>query len=42
MALEEEEDSGMSWTIVRPGGMERPKDDYKATHDIRRVEAATN
>lgn len=24
----------MSYTIVRPGGMERPKDDYKATHNL--------
>lgn len=24
--------SGMQYTIVRPGGMERPQDDYKETH----------
>ncbi len=24
----------MSYTIVRPGGMERPKDDYKETHNL--------
>lgn len=28
------ERSGMSYTIVRPGGMERPMDDYKATHNL--------
>lgn len=28
------ERSGMSYTIVRPGGMERPKDDYKASHNL--------
>jgi FKBP-type peptidyl-prolyl cis-trans isomerase len=28
------EASGLSYTIVRPGGMERPKDDYKATHNV--------
>lgn len=24
----------MSYTIVRPGGMERPKDDFKASHNL--------
>jgi hypothetical protein len=24
----------MSYTIVRPGGMERPKDDYKESHNL--------
>jgi hypothetical protein len=28
------ERSGMSYTIVRPGGMERPKDDYKVSHNL--------
>jgi uncharacterized protein YbjT (DUF2867 family) len=26
--------SGMAYTIIRPGGMERPKDDYKETHAV--------
>ena len=25
--------SGMAFTIVRPGGMERPTDDFKLTHN---------
>lgn len=25
----------MSYAIVRPGGMERPTDDYKKTHNVR-------
>lgn len=29
------EKSGMSYTIVRPGGMERPTDTYKDTHNVR-------
>ena len=28
------EKSGMAYTIVRPGGMERPQDDYKNTHNL--------
>lgn len=28
------EGSGMSYLIVRPGGMERPKDDYKESHNL--------
>lgn len=28
------ERSGMNYCIVRPGGMERPKDDYKLTHQL--------
>ena len=28
------ESARMSYTIVRPGGMERPGDDYKETHNI--------
>eukprot|EP00879_Flechtneria_rotunda_P001613 GHRR01001773.1.p1 GENE.GHRR01001773.1~~GHRR01001773.1.p1 ORF type:complete len:965 (+),score=490.83 GHRR01001773.1:1271-4165(+) len=28
------EKSGMSYLIVRPGGMERPTDDYKNTHNL--------
>ena len=28
------EASNMVYTIVRPGGMERPQDDYKATHNV--------
>ncbi|EFJ52948.1 hypothetical protein VOLCADRAFT_78986 [Volvox carteri f. nagariensis] len=28
------EASGMAYTIVRPGGMERPTDDYKKTHNL--------
>jgi uncharacterized protein YbjT (DUF2867 family) len=26
--------SGMAFTIVRPGGMEKPTDDYEKTHNI--------
>lgn len=29
------ERSGMPYLIVRPGGMERPKDDHKRTHNVR-------
>lgn len=29
------ERSGMSYLIVRPGGMERPKDNHKYTHNVR-------
>eukprot|EP00898_Chlorokybus_atmophyticus_P002104 jgi/Chlat1/2895/Chrsp2S04629 len=29
------QESGMAYTIVRPGGMERPADDYKLTHNLR-------
>jgi len=29
------ERSGMPYLIVRPGGMERPKDDHKLTHSVR-------
>ncbi|KAG0627969.1 hypothetical protein M758_2G240600 [Ceratodon purpureus] len=29
------EDSGLPYTIVRPGGMERPTDTYKETHNLR-------
>ena len=29
------ESSCMAYTIVRPGGMERPQDDYKETHNLR-------
>eukprot|EP00890_Picochlorum_soloecismus_P006722 jgi/Picsp_1/875/NSC_04363-R1_catalytic coenzyme binding protein len=29
------ERSGMPYLIVRPGGMERPKDDHKLTHNVR-------
>ena len=29
------ERSGVPYVIVRPGGMERPRDDYKATHNVR-------
>nr|PNR46243.1 hypothetical protein PHYPA_013362 [Physcomitrium patens] len=28
------EESGLSYTIVRPGGMERPTDAYKETHNL--------
>jgi hypothetical protein len=27
--------SGLNFTIVRPGGMERPTDDYSLTHQTR-------
>lgn len=29
------ERSGLRYTIVRPGGMERPTDEYKMTHNVR-------
>ena len=29
------EQSGIAYTIIRPGGMERPGDDYKQTHNVR-------
>ncbi|KAK9844034.1 hypothetical protein WJX81_002489 [Elliptochloris bilobata] len=29
------EESGLPYVVVRPGGMERPKDDYKDTHNVR-------
>ena len=29
------EASGLPYVIVRPGGMERPRDDYKLTHNVR-------
>ena len=29
------QDSGIPFTIVRPGGMERPTDSYKRTHNVR-------
>lgn len=29
------EESGIAYTIIRPGGMERPGDDYKQTHNVR-------
>lgn len=29
------EESGIAYTIVRPGGMERPTDTYKLTHNVR-------
>lgn len=29
------ERSGLRYTIVRPGGMERPTDEYKLTHNVR-------
>lgn len=28
------EGSGLNYVIVRPGGMERPTDQYKATHNV--------
>jgi hypothetical protein len=34
IAEEALERSGMSYCIVRPGGMERPTDDYKRTHNL--------
>eukprot|EP00271_Cylindrocystis_brebissonii_P009285 TRINITY_DN23_c0_g1_i2.p1 TRINITY_DN23_c0_g1~~TRINITY_DN23_c0_g1_i2.p1 ORF type:complete len:935 (-),score=345.12 TRINITY_DN23_c0_g1_i2:1871-4675(-) len=34
-------ESGLAFTIVRPGGMERPKDDYKLTHNLRLAPADT-
>ncbi|KAL2652762.1 hypothetical protein R1flu_020890 [Riccia fluitans] len=33
--------SGIPFTIVRPGGMERPTDAYKETHNLRLAEADT-
>ena len=35
------ESSGLNYTIVRPGGMERPTDEYKATHNVRLSPADT-
>lgn len=32
---EDEEERAMSWTIIRPGGMERPKDDFKLSHNLK-------
>lgn len=32
MALE---NSGLNYVILRPGGMERPTDSYKETHNVR-------
>ena len=29
------ENSGLPYVIVRPGGMERPGDDWKDTHNVR-------
>ena len=29
------EQSGLNFTIVRPGGMEKPGDDYKKKHNVR-------
>ena len=29
------EASGLQYVIVRPGGMERPTDDHKRTHNVR-------
>lgn len=29
------EKSGMAYTILRPGGMERPTDTYKDTHNMK-------
>lgn len=34
-AERELEDSGLPYVIVRPGGMERPSDDYKLTNNVR-------
>lgn len=28
------EQSGLNYVIVRPGGMERPTDEYKRTHNV--------
>lgn len=28
------ENSGLNYVIVRPGGMERPTDEYKRTHNV--------
>ena len=38
MALE---NSGLNYVIVRPGGMERPTDSYKDTHNVRLSTADT-
>lgn len=38
MALE---NSGLNYAIVRPGGMERPTDSYKDTHNVRLSPADT-
>ena len=38
MALEK---SGLNYVIVRPGGMERPTDSYKETHNVRLCTADT-
>jgi len=35
------ESSGIPYTIVRPGGMERPKDDFELTHNIKLQAADT-
>jgi uncharacterized protein YbjT (DUF2867 family) len=29
------QDSGLPYTIVRPGGMERPTDEYELTHNVK-------
>ena len=35
------ENSGLNYVIVRPGGMERPTDSYKETHNVRLSKADT-
>ena len=35
------ENSGLNYVIVRPGGMERPTDSYKDTHNVRLSAADT-
>ena len=35
------ENSGLNYVIVRPGGMERPTDSYKDTHNVRLSTADT-
>ena len=35
------ENSGLNYVIVRPGGMERPTDSYKETHNVRLSRADT-
>ena len=35
------ENSGLNYVIVRPGGMERPTDSYKDTHNVRLSPADT-
>ena len=35
------EASGLNYVIVRPGGMERPTDSYKDTHNVRLSTADT-